>query len=225
VPYTPAIPIVSRQQARELDRRAVEDYGMASVMLMENAGRATCDVLCALGIYGPVAIVCGKGNNGGDGFVIARHLDLRGYQVRVLLLDDPASLRGDAAINYHVLSKSGVPIEGANLQTVAARLSGANWIVDAILGTGAEGEPREPYATAIDQINASGVRVLAVDVPSGFDCDTGQPAQHTIRAQHTCTFVAAKPGFLNVPAKAYVGELHICDIGTPRKLVEETLRA
>jgi NAD(P)H-hydrate epimerase len=224
VPYTPAIPTISREQARELDRRAVEQYGMSGVMLMENAGRATCDVLCGLGITGPVIIVCGKGNNGGDGFVIARHLDLRGYQVRVLLLADPNSLSGDAALNHQILSKSGVPIENVDLQTFAAQLSGASWIVDAILGTGAAGEPREPYAAAIDQINASGIPVLAVDVPSGFDCDTGQPARHTIRAQHTCTFVAAKPGFLTVPAKAYVGQLHICDIGAPRKLVEETLR-
>lgn len=198
---------------------------MTGAMLMENAGRGTADVLCRLGISGPVIIVCGKGNNGGDGFVIARHLDLRGYQVRVVLLDDPDSLRGDAALNYRVLSKSDVPIERVNLATFAPRLPGASWIVDAILGTGAQGEPREPYATAIEQINASGVPILAVDVPSGLDCDTGQPAQHTIRAQHTCTFVAAKPGFLNVPAKAYVGELHICDIGVPRTLVEDILRA
>jgi NAD(P)H-hydrate epimerase len=224
VSYLPAIPTISRQQSRQLDRRAVEEYGMSGVMLMENAGRATCDVLCGLGIAGPVLIVCGKGNNGGDGFVIARHLDLRGHQVRVLLLDDPTSLRGDAAINHRILSKSGVAIERIAPQTFTAQLSGASWIVDAILGTGASGEPREPYATAIDQINAGGVPILAVDVPSGFDCDTGKPAMHTIRAQHTCTFVAAKPGFLTVPAKTYVGELHLCDIGAPRKLVEEILR-
>jgi NAD(P)H-hydrate epimerase len=216
---------ISRDQARELDRRAVTEFGMTGAMLMENAGRGTADVLCRLGISGPVIIVCGKGNNGGDGFVIARHLDLRGYQVRVVLLDDPDSLRGDAALNYHVLSKSDVPIERENLATFAPRLSGASWIVDAILGTGASGEPREPYATAIDQINASGAPILAVDVPSGLDCDTGQAAKQAIRAQHTCTFVAAKPGFLNLPAKAYVGELHICDIGAPRTLVEEILRA
>jgi NAD(P)H-hydrate epimerase len=223
--YVPAIPTITREQSRHLDRRAVEEFGMSGVMLMENAGRATADVLCGLGIAGLVVIVCGKGNNGGDGFVIARHLDLLGYQVRVLLLDDPELLRGDAALNYQVLSKSGVPIDLANLEAFASRLSGASWIVDAILGTGASGEPREPYATAIDEINASGVPILAVDVPSGFDCDTGVPAKHTIRAQHTCTFVAAKPGFLTVPAKTYVGQLHICDIGAPRKLVEEIVSA
>jgi NAD(P)H-hydrate epimerase len=216
---------ISRVQARELDRRAVVEFGMTGAMLMENAGRGTADVLCRLGISGPVVIVCGKGNNGGDGFVIARHLDLRGHQVRVVLLDDPDSFRGDAALNYHVLSKSDVSIARAAAAALGATLQDAAWIVDAILGTGAIGEPREPYATAIDQLNASGVPILAVDVPSGFDCDTGQPAVHTIRAQHTCTFVAAKPGFLMPPAKPYVGELHICDIGAPRKLVQEILQA
>ncbi len=203
-----------------LDRRAVEEYGMTGVMLMENAGRGVTDVLCALGIPGRVAIVCGRGNNGGDGYVIARHLDLRGYQVQVALLDDPANLRGDAALNYRVLEKSGVPVSPWN---DAETLTGAAWIVDAILGTGARGEPREPYAPAIDAMNRSGIPILAVDVPSGLDCETGIAARHTIHAAHTCTFVAAKPGLLLANAASYVGKLHIVDIGAPRKLVEETL--
>src|SRR5690606_4355631 len=123
-----------RAHSRELDRRAVEEYGMTGVMLMENAGRGAADVLCGLGIHGPVAIVCGRGNNGGDGFVIARHLDLRGHKVRVVLLGDPSALRGDAAINYHVLEKSGVPIVCWDLKVLGTALRGANWIVDAMLG-------------------------------------------------------------------------------------------
>ena len=209
---------ISRDQARELDRRAIEEFGMTGAMLMENAGRGIADVLCRLGVSGPVTIVCGRGNNGGDGYVIARHLDLRGHFVRVVLLDDPATLRGDAALNYHVLEKSAVRIERG--EALEAALDGANWIVDAILGTGAQGEPREPYASAIDRLNARGVPILAVDVPSGLDCDTGQAAEHTIRAQHTCTFVAAKPGFLLATAKPYVGQLHVVDIGAPRNLVD-----
>lgn len=193
---------------------------MTGAMLMENAGRGIADVLCGLGITGPVTIVCGRGNNGGDGYVIARHLDLRGYYVRVVLLDDPGTFRGDAVLNYRVLEKSDVPIERADKISLDERLRGASWIVDAILGTGAQGEPREPYASAIDRLNASGVPILAVDVPSGLDCDTGEPAKHTIRAQQTCTFVAAKPGFLRPAAQPYVGRLHIVDIGAPRKLIE-----
>ncbi len=214
---------ISREQAREFDRRAVEEYGLNGLVLMENAGRGTTDVLCNLGIAGPVVIVCGSGNNGGDGFVIARHLDLRGHKVRVLLCGDPAGLHGDAARNYEVLSKCDVPMRRVEVSTIGSEFQDVAWIVDALLGTGAKGEPRPPYDEVIDAVNASGVPVLAVDVPSGLDCDTGQAAQHTIRAAHTCTFVAAKPGFLLSAAKECIGRLHIVDIGAPRKLVDEFL--
>jgi NAD(P)H-hydrate epimerase len=214
---------LSRQQARQLDRRAVEEFGMSSVQLMENAGRGVADRLCGLGIDGTVVICCGRGNNGGDGFVAARHLDLRGHSVRVLLFDDPAELRGDAALNYRVLEKSGLPIRQIGAAELDAQLSGASWIVDALLGTGATGEPRPPYDRLIDAINAHDARVLAVDLPSGLDCDTGEAAIHTIRADHTCTFVAPKPGFLTPGADQYTGTVHVLDIGAPRKLVEETI--
>jgi NAD(P)H-hydrate epimerase len=97
--------------------------------------------------------------------------------------------------------------------------------VDAILGTGATGEPKSPYAEAIDHMNAGGIEIIAVDLPSGLDCDTGVTAKHTIRAAHTCTFVAAKPGLLVESAKAYVGQLHVLDIGAPRKLIDEVAGA
>jgi NAD(P)H-hydrate epimerase len=192
---------------------------MTGAMLMENAGRGVADRLCALGIGGPVIICCGAGNNGGDGFVIARHLDLRGLEVRVLLAADPAKLAGDAALNHRVLSASDVPIEAFDER----QLAGADWIVDCLLGTGARGEPRPPLDRIIDAINAAGVPVMAVDVPSGLDCDTGQAAMHTIRARHTCTFVAMKPGFLVPAAREFTGEVHVCDIGAPRKLLAEIL--
>lgn len=217
--------IITRECSRELDRRAVEEFGMTGVMLMENAGRGTTDVLCALGIKGPVVVVCGRGNNGGDGYVIARHLDLRGHEVRVVLLDDPATLRGDAALNFQVLQKSGVSIAAWKKGSSTTELSQAAWLVDAILGTGASGEPREPYASAIDAMNLSGASILAVDIPSGLDCETGIAAKHTIRAAHTCTFVAAKPGMLQPSAASYIGRLHVVDIGAPRVLVEQLCRA
>src|SRR5882724_7757046 len=94
---------ISREQVRALDRRAIEEYGVPGVVLMENAGRGAAEVLMALGVRGPVLVCCGKGNNGGDGFVIARHLDNRGVPVRVFLFADPASLTGDAAVHYHIL--------------------------------------------------------------------------------------------------------------------------
>ncbi len=197
---------------------------MTGVMLMENAGRGTTDVLCRLGVGGPVVIVCGRGNNGGDGFVIARHLDLRGYEVRVALLDDPSGLRGDAATNYRVIEKSAIPLMRCGPQLLASALRDAAWIVDAMLGTGAMGDPREPYGTVITMLNESGVPILAVDVPSGLDCETGTAGEPTIRAQHTCTFVAPKPGLLVANSTPYVGELHVVDIGAPRRLVNAFVR-
>jgi NAD(P)H-hydrate epimerase len=215
---------ISRDQARQLDRRAVQEYGMASVMLMENAGRGVADRLCALGIAGPVAVCCGRGNNGGDGFVVARHLDLRGYAVRVLLFADPAELAGDAALNFQVLQRSGVPIRWPEAADLDSEWYGCAWVVDALLGTGAIGEPRPPLDQVIERINAQGAPVLAVDLPSGLDCDTGQPARRTVEAAHTCTFVAPKPGFFVPAAERYIGQIHVLDIGAPRKLVDAILQ-
>jgi NAD(P)H-hydrate epimerase len=194
---------------------------------MENAGRGLADKLVELSIAGPVAICCGKGNNAGDGFVLARHLDVRRLEVRVLVWGDPAALAGDARINFDCIARSGIAIEvfsGHDGPRLAQCLEGAAWIVDALLGTGATGEPRHPLDQAIDALNAHPAPKLAVDLPSGLDCDTGQPARHTIRAAHTCTFVAAKPGFLVPGADQYTGQVHVLDIGIPRRLIEEVLR-
>jgi NAD(P)H-hydrate epimerase len=232
--------IFNREQSRMVDRLAVEEFGFTGLVLMENAGRGVADVLCRLGISGPTVVCCGKGNNAGDGFVIARHLDLRDHPVRVLLWADPAELTGDAATNYRILAKTDVPISifrenrveqvGQTFLSAQDRqdclshlsflLDGAAWIVDALLGTGAKGEPRPPLDEVIEQLNASPAPKLAVDLPSGLDCDTGQPARHTIRAVETCTFIAAKTGFFAPEAAPYVGRLHVLDIGTPRKLTE-----
>jgi NAD(P)H-hydrate epimerase len=101
-----------------------------------------------------------------------------------------------------------------------AHARGADWLVDALLGTGARGEPRPPFDAAIDWMNAHPARKLAVDVPSGLDCDTGQPAKHTLRADHTCTFAAMKVGFTKEAAKPYIGTVHVCDIGAPPNLLD-----
>lgn len=202
----------------------MEDFGMSGLVLMENAGRGVADQLCQLDARGPVVVCCGKGNNGGDGFVLARHLDVRGIDVRVLLWAEPGDLTGDAAANFNIVKKAGLKVEVFGQTHDASRLtqhlSGAQWIVDALLGTGARGEPRAPFDRVIEQLNAAAAPKLAIDLPSGLDCDTGQAARQTIRALHTCTFVALKPGFLAPGAAAYTGELHVLDIGTPRRLVE-----
>jgi NAD(P)H-hydrate epimerase len=217
--------MLSTEQVRQVDRLAVEQYGMNSLVLMENAGRGCCDVLQSVAPGGTVVVCCGKGNNAGDGFVIARHLDLRRYAVRVLLWSPPDSLSGDALANYQILAKTDVPIhqlDGAG-EALSRHLEGADWIVDALLGTGAKGAPRPPLDEVIAALNAAPARRLAVDVPSGLDCDTGQTARPTFLADHTCTFVAAKTGFAKEAARVVLGRVHVLDIGAPRKLVEQVM--
>jgi len=215
--------VFTRRQSRRIDQLAQDEFGISGLVLMENAGRGVTDVLCQLGIDGPVRVCCGKGNNAGDGFVIARHLDLRGYQVDLALWANPDELTGDAAVNYGILTKTDVSIKIFGAECDATRLdrwlSGAAWIVDALLGTGARGEPRPPLNCVIDRINAARAPKLAVDVPSGLDCDSGRPSAHAIRAAETCTFVAAKTGLLEPSAAEYVGRLHVVDIGIPPNLI------
>ena len=156
-----------------------------------------------------------------------RWLQSRGHEVRVGLWCDPASLAGDAAANYAILSKSDVPIQQFGSvhdeAQLAEFLQSAAWIVDALLGTGSRGDPRPPLDAVIDQLNNHPAAKLAVDLPSGLDCDTGAASCHTIRAQHTCTFVAQKTGFLTAGSNAYTGQVHVLDIGAPRKLIEDCL--
>ncbi|HUG91237.1 MAG TPA: NAD(P)H-hydrate epimerase [Planctomycetaceae bacterium] len=216
---------MTRREVREIDQRAIREFGLPGVVLMENAGRGAAELLLGLGARGPVVVCAGKGNNGGDGFVIARHLENRGLEVRVLLFCDPAELRGDAAINYRVVAAAGTPlrslagpVSGGELDR---ELAGAEWIVDALLGTGTQGTVREPYSTAIESINRTNARVLAVDLPSGLDCDTGQPLGRCVRADHTATFVARKAGFDAPGAAEWTGTVHVIDIGVPRVLLRQ----
>ena len=220
-----SLPILTREAIRELDDRAIHKYGIPGIVLMENAGRGCVDVLCRCGVRGPVAICCGKGNNAGDGLVIARHLDLRGVAVRLLFWSDPATLQGDAAINFVIARSAGLEIqvcEGPDAAAQLARhLDGVDWIVDALLGTGAVGEPRPPLDSVIDCLNGHASHKMSVDIPSGLDCQTGAVARHTFRADHTCTFVAAKPGLMVESAQPWVGRLHVLDIGAPSALLRE----
>jgi NAD(P)H-hydrate epimerase len=212
--------VLTREQARRVDKIAVEQYGMSSLVLMENAGRGAAEALLAIDpTVTRVAILCGKANNAGDGFVLARHLEIRGVTATVVLLFPPAELSPDARHNFEILRRAGSPI--IELSNAKPQAAGATWLVDAMLGTGAAGEPREPFAGAIRWMNAQVARRLALDLPSGLDCDTGQPAAATVRADATCTFVAAKRGFLAPAAQACLGEVRVVDIGAPPRLVRE----
>lgn len=215
---------LTRAEVRRVDEVAIRDFGMPGIVLMENAGRGAAELLASLGIAGRVVICAGHGNNGGDGFVIARHLENRGCDVRVLLFADPVRLSVDAATNWTILEAADSPrrvIVGApDASDLESEFRRADWIVDALLGTGTTGGVREPFRTVIERINASGRRVFAVDLPSGLDCDTGLPLGPCVRAQHTATFVAWKSGFDVPGSEAWTGAVTVVDIGVPRALLD-----
>ena len=212
---------LTREQARALDRRAMEEFGVPGVVLMENAGRGMAELLRALGVRGPVVICCGKGNNGGDGFVVARHLDNAGVDVRTFLFARPEELAGDAAVMYGIVARSALPLTvlpGPDLDEAKwrAELSVFSWVVDALFGVGLRGPVRAPFDRVIAAINAGPARVLAVDLPSGLDADTGRPLGPCVRAHHTATVAARKKGFAAPEAREWLGEVHVVGMGAPR---------
>ena len=217
-----------RAEVRDVDRRAIEDFGLPGIVLMENAGRNAAALLHEMVPGASIAIACGKGNNAGDGFVMARHLENLGHDVRILLAADPADHRGDAATNWRVIERAGIPFERLVEGTAADwehAMETAACIVDALLGTGATGAARGAIATAIESIDAVSrrqpVRVFAVDLPSGLACDTGRPAGACVRADVTATFVARKIGFDLPGAAEWTGDVRVLDIGVPRQLLAE----
>jgi NAD(P)H-hydrate epimerase len=221
---------LSREEVRAIDRRAIEELGIPGLVLMENAGRGTAELLRRLGINGPVVICCGKGNNGGDGLVIARHLDNWQFPVQVLLFTRAEELTGDAATAYQSIARSQLPVvaygEAAlDEKELQNQLASADWIVDALFGTGLKGPVRPPYDRVIGAINACRAHVLAVDIPSGLDCDTGEPLGPAVRAHYTATFVAPKKGFENPAAKAWTGKVYVLDIGVSSALASAATRS
>jgi hydroxyethylthiazole kinase-like uncharacterized protein yjeF len=202
-------PLLDAKAMRETDRWAIEQMGIPARELMERAGEGLARVTTAVAPQGRVAIVCGKGNNGGDGLVTARLLRAAGREVDVLLLWPREQLSTDAAEQLDALT--GAPPEPFD----ARRLDGAAVVVDAMLGTGFAGAPRDPVARAIEAINAVGVHVVAADVPSGVNASTGAVEGAAVRASATATFHRAKPGLWISPGKRHAGVVHVLDIGIP----------
>jgi hydroxyethylthiazole kinase-like uncharacterized protein yjeF len=204
---------LSSEQMREADRRCIEDIGIPGAVLMSNAGRAVFQEL----EEGPVGIVCGRGNNGGDGFVVAYHALLEGLEPRLVLLADPHEITGDAATFMHIYQNLGGAITAAPEAEEAARavagLTGCAVLIDAMLGTGAKGPVRDPYKSAIAAWPDA--FTVAVDVPSGLDADMGEPGEVCIRAYVTVTMQYPKKGFHNDAAKPFLGRLVVADIGIP----------
>jgi len=202
---------ISVTKAREFDLKAQVELGVLSLILMENAGRSVAEeALKVLGARGVVAVVCGVGNNGGDGFVAARHLLNAGKKVDVFVVGDPAKLKPDPKINFSVLQK----IKSRNLRvefSVPGYFTSYNLIIDAIFGIGLQAEVRGSVSNVIKLMNKSRRPILAVDVPSGLSADTGQVLGVAVKAKTTVTFVANKKGFAK--AQQNCGRVVACDIG------------
>jgi NAD(P)H-hydrate epimerase len=226
IPY-PTGNALSVQQIRELDILAIEHVGIPGVVLMENAGRGCAQFIYAT-LIAPeashVLILCGPGNNGGDGFVIARHLRNAGVSVDVALAAAPEKSAGDAGINLAILRRMGLPLlhafEDDGLEAVRQAASRADVIVDALLGTGSSGAPRKAMAKMIEYANtAPRARRIAIDIPSGLDAETGAVHEPCFRAAATITMLAPKLGFSTPAGREVLGRVIAVDIGTPRNLI------
>jgi len=218
---------LTREQVREVDRIAIEQLGLPGIALMENAGRNAAELLLAERKAQRFAICAAGGNNGGDGFVIARHLWLAGRDVGIDLFSTAGKLSGDAAINYCVCRRLGIPIHehphGDFDDRFVSRLEQADWIVDALFGTGLSSDVRPPFDRLIEAMNSAHTPILAVDLPSGLDCDTGQPLGIAVKAAKTVTFVAPKAGFQNPSSREWTGEIQVSGIGVPADLASREL--
>lgn len=223
---------LSVETIRQVDRTAIERFHMNSLVLMENAA-----IGCAQWIIQQfphavnVLVMCGRGNNGGDGLAIARHLLLAGYRCHVVQLGPLDKLSPDAMANWRILNARDTThcsvLDDRNLpeqlSEIAEKFEPADLIVDALLGSGAQGAPRSPMSELIELANRTAARRIAIDIPSGLDATTGQPAWPTFCAHDTLTFVARKVGFDMPTAKDVLGRVEVLPIGIPVELIRELL--
>jgi len=232
-------PRLTRAELRELDRLAVEELGIPSCVLMENAGRGASECVLAfaremqleLATEGArdlcIAVFCGPGNNGGDGGVVARHLANAGVRVGVLCTEPMEVLRGDALLQRRIVERMHLPVHDVStaegLANARAVIDEAHVLVDGLLGTGFEGVVRPKIARVIDAIVAartrSRARVVALDLPSGLDCDRGETAEPCVVADLTVTFAAQKVGFDRAAARQVLGRVEVVSIGAPLALL------
>lgn len=219
--------MLTRQQVRQIDKTAIDTLGVPGVILMENAGRQCADniqhVLKSRQLDS-VVVLAGSGNNGGDGYVLARHLQLRGYKVKTLIVAPRQKISGDAKVNLDALEALEGDVEFVDqprAETLSEILTEFDVIVDAVGGTGITGSLRGILAQAVKQINIAGESkyVVAVDIPTGLDCDTGDADGEAVKADMTVTFVDEKSGFANPNSKQYTGDVIVADIGVPADVV------
>lgn len=220
--------ILTAAEMREVDRLTTERYGVPSRTLMENAGKSVAGFIASRFPdfkHRPIIVLCGKGNNGGDGFVAARHLLKMGADVQAYLVADPREVKGDAAANLNRWKKAGGKLRVVRTSSDFKKSAPQSWqgliIVDALLGTGARGEVTGPLRKIIEDVNFKADCVVAVDIPSGLDADTGSVGGTAIVAQHTITFTVPKPGLFIGDGPRHAGEVIVREIGSPRDLVWE----
>lgn len=219
--------VLTREQVRRVDELAQREYGLAGIVLMENAGRGAAELIDRHhGPNGKALIACGTGNNGGDGLVIARHLHILGWEVCVLIAGDPAAMSPDCATNDRVVQAMKLPRYVTLDGSWPERLSvGGEWVlIDALLGTGFQGVIRPNLYRLIDRLGSMPSRAtVAVDIPSGLDCDTGKPGGIALRSTRTITFIALKPGFQTPTGASYTGQCEVVGIGVPTELIARVL--
>jgi NAD(P)H-hydrate epimerase len=220
-----AMKVLTASQMREIDRRAMEELGLPGLVLMENAGLEVANLILnelSIGTGWPVLIIVGKGNNGGDGLVVARHLFNHGVDCQVLLLGREEEVSGDALINLKIARKIGIKITAVPTPALWTKyrhlLKEAAVIVDAIFGTGLSNPLSGLFARVVDDINNSGALVVAIDIPSGLSADTFELIGPAVRADFTVTMAAPKIAHIFPPAEDFVGELYVADIGVPPSL-------
>ena len=220
--------LVTAVEMQAMDRGTIESYGIPGLVLMENAGRgATRALTCCFEDIErkKVAVIAGRGNNGGDGFVIARYLSQRGVNVIVYLLALKEEVQGDAAANLRLLEPLDVQVlevkDKRAFKKQQSSMRHQDLWVDAILGTGLNSDVKGYFKTVIEFINALNKPVFAVDIPSGLNADTGQVCGVCIRAQTTATFAFAKIGHVLYPGATYTGDLEVIDIGIPNFIAEQ----
>ena len=215
--------LVTASEIREMDRLAIEEIGIPGIVLMENAARSAGSVFLEQFNPGPgsrLVIVCGKGNNGGDGFAMARHLCRSGLKCIVILLADASKISGDALTNLGIIKRMG-GIEvfeaptSAELKNFISYIDGCDYIIDAIFGTGLGSDPEGVHQDAIQAINSSGKPVMSIDIPSGLNCDTGRAMGIAVKADLTVTFGFPKLGQAIFPGAGITGRIACVDIGIP----------
>lgn len=221
--------IVTVAEMKNLEKAAIEEYGVPGIVLMENAGvEVVKQIESILGCLHnkKISVFAGTGNNGGDGYVVARHLHNQGAKVKVFVIGSRENVIGDALTNLQIITNMGIDILEVMNQhdwdKVKIAITFTDCLVDALLGTGFAGQLRENMAQAVECMNKMNKMIIAIDIPTGVDGDTGQIKSVAVKASYTVTFALPKQGLLLYPGASYAGELYVADIGVPRLLLQDT---